>query len=186
MLLIKTGQRFTDLPAALVIDANVARAAGGEAANYPTSKLTRDCLQAVLGNSHELVMSPEITAEWNTHQSGFARRWRLSMTARRRIRRIESQFNAQLRIRLRAATNTAGEWDELEKDCILIEAALSSDRAIISLDDTARELFRVRSVRVGEIREVIWVNPARAEELVIEWIAAGCALANERTLGGYR
>jgi len=178
----KAGRRFTELPASLVIDASIAHAAGGEGATAPESKLARDCLQAVLDNAHDLVMSPEIITEWNAHQSNFARRWRVRMAARRRIRRIESQFDVDLRARLRAATRTDKDWAVLEKDCILIEAAIVADKSILSLDEIARGLFRNIGARVGEIRGIIWLNPHKPEDLVVEWILSGCVITRQRTL----
>ncbi|MGA9382780.1 MAG: hypothetical protein WBV73_28800 [Phormidium sp.] len=59
----------------LVIDASVARAAGGESAKSPTSKYCRDFLLAVLDISHRVVMTPDIRKEWDKHQSSFARTW---------------------------------------------------------------------------------------------------------------
>ena len=43
----------------LVIDASVARAAGGEDATYPISVSCRDFLKAVLDLSHRVVMTPD-------------------------------------------------------------------------------------------------------------------------------
>ena len=57
----------------LVIDASVARAAGGEDATFPISVYCRDFLQAVLDISHRVVMTPDIRDEWNKHQSKSAR-----------------------------------------------------------------------------------------------------------------
>jgi len=37
--------------------------------------------------------------------------------------------------------------------------------------------------RVGEIRTIMWANPANAGESIIEWICAGCEPEQHRTLG---
>jgi hypothetical protein len=171
------------LPVALVIDASVARAAGGEGANFPVSKYTRDCFKEVLANGHLLVLSPEIREEWNRHQSSFARQWRLSMVARRRVRQIESPRNDQLRLRIERASRSTAEWNTVEKDCILVEAAMVCDNVILSLDDTARDLLVICGAKVGEIRTIMWANPANTGELIIEWICAGCETEHHRTLG---
>ncbi len=171
------------MPVALVIDASVARAAGEEGATYPVSKYTRDFLKEVLANGHLLVLSPEIREEWSRHQSSFARRWRLSMVARRRIRQIESPRNDQLRFRIEKASRTAAEWNIVEKDCILIEAAIICDKIIFSLDDTAKNLLVICGAKVGEIRTIMWANPANVGESIIEWICTGCEIELHRTLG---
>ena len=72
----------------LVIDADVARASGSETATHPRAEHCRDFLNAVLPLSHRIVMTEKINNEWKNHQSGFARRWRVSMDARKRIERI--------------------------------------------------------------------------------------------------
>ncbi|HWZ43925.1 MAG TPA: hypothetical protein VNW97_10625 [Candidatus Saccharimonadales bacterium] len=171
------------MPIALVIDASVARAAGGEGATYPASKHTRDCLTEVRANGHLLAFSPEIRAEWNRHQSSFARQWRLSMVARRRVRQIDSPRDENLRLRIEKASRNTADWNIVEKDCILIEAAIVCDRVILSLDETARNLFRFCGAKVGEIRTVMWTNPAITEELIIDWIYSGCETEGHRMLG---
>jgi hypothetical protein len=53
----------------LVIDASVARSSGDQGATYPTSVNCRDFLLAVLNICHQLVMTQDIKAEWDKHQS---------------------------------------------------------------------------------------------------------------------
>jgi hypothetical protein len=47
----------------LVIDASVARSAGGETAVFPTSKHCRDFLRATLETGHCVVMTPVIRSD---------------------------------------------------------------------------------------------------------------------------
>ena len=49
----------------LVIDASVARAAGGAEATAQVSRECRDFLSTVLTVCHQIVMTPEISEEWN-------------------------------------------------------------------------------------------------------------------------
>ena len=105
------------------------------------------------------------------------------MVARRRVRQIESPCNDQLRLRIKKASRTASEWNVVEKDCILIEAAIVCDKIIISLDDTARNLLVICGAKVGEIRRIMWGNPANVGESIIEWICGGCETQQHRTLG---
>jgi hypothetical protein len=167
----------------IVVDASIARAAGEESATFPDSKNARDCLKCILANKHSLVSSPELWAEWRKHQSRFASLWLTRMHARRLVRRIQSPFDQNLRGRIEAATVSRKEWIQLEKDCILVEAALVTDKIILSLDDAARNLFRQSSAKVGELRSIHWANPCRAEEQAADWIASGCFAAHRRTLG---
>ena len=72
----------------LVIDASIAKAAG-EISMHPTSRNCREFLQAVLKLCHRMAMTEAIQAEWNKHQTRFARGWRTSMVARRKLEFIE-------------------------------------------------------------------------------------------------
>ena len=158
----------------LVIDADVARAAGSETATHPRAEHCRDFLNAVLSLSHRMVMTEQINNEWKNHQSRFARRWRVSMDARKKIDRIDPPENAELQAKVTTTTNNENEIEVLQKDFHLLQAALVTDQTIISLDETVRQLFKQASQSVGEIRDIIWVNPDRtAEEQPIAWLQNG-------------
>ena len=84
----------------LVIDASIARSCGGEDAKHPTSKNCRDFLKAVLKICHSMVMTDELQAEWNKHESTFARKWRVSMIAKRKYKFCKSVTLSELRNKL--------------------------------------------------------------------------------------
>ena len=69
----------------LVIDASVARSAGGEDATYPTSVNCREFLKAVLDRGHKMVMTSDIKKEWDKHQSTFTDIWKRKMIAKKRF-----------------------------------------------------------------------------------------------------
>ncbi len=154
----------------LVIDASVARASGGEAATHTTSKDARDFLQAVLSICHKVVMTPAICAEWDKHQSRFALKWRRSMVARKKLIKLNVEERPDLRQQVELENIVQTQKDALLKDCHLIEAAINTDRRIISLDDAARRLFVKLSLSVTDIQDVLWVNPALDPEQVIAWL----------------
>ena len=167
----------------LVIDADVARAAGSEIATHPRAEHCRDFLNAVLSLSHRIVMTEQINNEWKNHQSRFARRWRVSMDARKKIDRIDPPENAELQAKVTTTTNNENEIEALQKDFHLLQAALVTDQTIISLDETVRQLFKQASQSVGEIRNIIWVNPDRtAEEQPIAWLQNGAPPEPHRQL----
>ncbi|HLJ25892.1 MAG TPA: hypothetical protein VKY85_04220 [Candidatus Angelobacter sp.] len=174
------------MPVDLVVDSSIARAAG-EAVRLPEesldSKGSRDCLNCIRQHGHFLVLSPELLEEWTNHQSRFARKWRKAMYARRRVRHIESPHDPHLRRRIHATTETRRQWIELEKDCRLVEAALVTDKIVVSLDDAARTLFRKSAVKVDELRNILWANPSKPDEEVGTWISAGCTTQQNRALG---
>ena len=166
----------------LVIDADVARASGSETATHPRAEHCRDFLNAVLSLSHRIVMTEKINNEWKNHQSRFARRWRVSMDARKKIDRINPPEDAELQAKVTTTTNDADEIEAMEKDFHLLQAVLATDKTIISLDETVRGLFKRASQQVGEIRGIIWVNPDRTEEQPILWLQNGAPPERHRQL----
>ncbi len=154
----------------LVIDADVARASGSETATHPRAERCRDFLNAVLSLSHRIVMTEKINNEWKNHQSRFARRWRVSMDARKKIDRINPPEDENLQTKVTTTTHDADEIDFMEKDFHLLQAALATDQTVISLDETVRGLFKRASQQVGEIRNIIWVNPDQPGEEPILWL----------------
>jgi hypothetical protein len=73
----------------LVVDASIARAAG-DVSTHPTSRRCCDFLLAVREICHQIVMIAPIQHEWDKHQSRFARTWRLSMLAKKKLKILES------------------------------------------------------------------------------------------------
>jgi len=167
----------------LVVDASVARASGGADATYPTSKHCRDFLDVVRKICHQIVMSPDIAAEWDRHQSHWARTWRVSMVARKKLCRVNPSGDTELQDRVVGVAAGDSQREAMLKDYHLIEAALATDQCIASLDDTARDLFARAARQVKELRGVAWVNPFLPDEQPIPWLAGGARPEKTRLLG---
>ncbi|WP_437724230.1 hypothetical protein [Sorangium sp. So ce861] len=157
----------------LVIDASVARAAGGEGATYPLSKHCRDALRTVLDVCHRAVMPPAIREEWNKHQSVFASQWRVAMVARKKLILEDTRPDPMLRGEIEAASSSEPGREAMLKDVHLVEAAQASDRTILSLDDAARDLFAGASRRVRALRTIVWVNPGSEADRARDWLDGG-------------
>lgn len=178
----------------LVIDASVARSAGGENATASTSKLCRDFLLAVLNICHRLVMTPEIQKEWHKHQSKFALKWQRAMKAKKKLeyrREPETELVKKIRVLLWDVFDKLAETDkqraDIFKDLHLIEAALDTDKIIISLDDnTARKFFALGAERFEEIKDIVWVNPDKPEEAAISWLENGAPAEAQRMLAFWK
>ena len=176
---------------ALVIDASVAGAAGQEEASYPTSKNCRDLLNAVLDSPHRIVMTPEIRQEWDNHQKSFAVRWLVAMERQAKIQLHDSLRDEGLRDKMTSLIGQQIGRDKITqevcaimlKDCHLLEAALESNKIVLSLDNKARFHFKVASVEIEDISEILWVNPDKAEENAIAWLEAGAEPEKHRQLG---
>jgi hypothetical protein len=167
----------------LVIDADVARASGPPQAVHPTSANCRDFLLAVLDICHQIVMTPAIRDEWDHHQSHFARRWRVGMVARNKLRFIPAKEDKVLRARIDSIDLPAKHLAAMQNDCHLIEAAISADQIVVSSDNFVRELFSDAAVQVKELAQIVWVNPCTADDIAIQWLNDGAKSDKHRKLG---
>ena len=153
-----------------MIDASVARASGGEGAAHPTAAATRDFLQAVLTICHKAVMTPAVRDEWDKHQSNFARKWRSSMVARKKLKLLNLEEREDLRHQIELENIPRMQKNAMLKDCHLIEAAIMTGRSIIALDIAARNLFGEASENILEIQNILWINPTTDQEHVMAWL----------------
>jgi len=166
----------------LVIDASIAMAAG-ETSMHPTSRNCREFLQSVLSICHSMVLTRPIQEEWNKHQSGFARKWRASMMARKKIAILEISADRSLQKRIAGAEPDAAIAAILEKDRPLIEAALATDQRVASLDDQVRTHLKKRVPNLTELASICWVNPSKPDEMTIAWLEAGAPAVKTRMIG---
>jgi hypothetical protein len=165
----------------LVIDADVARACGGKDAVHPVSKRCRDFLSAVLKVCHRLVMTHDIYVEWERHMSRFARTWRYSMFAKKKVVRLTNPGSQGLRGKMGTLQVDGARRETLLKDVHLLEAALSTDMIVVSGDNAVRSLFKDAAKSVAEIRRIVWVNPAE-ESNPCAWLEDGAPAQPGRTL----
>jgi hypothetical protein len=153
----------------LVIDASVASAAG--LAMNPASRRCREFLQAVLRISHRATMTPLLRGEWKRHQSLFARAWLAEMTSKAKVEDMEDIQNGELRAEAPSTVSA-------QKDLHLVEAALATDKIVISLDDRARS-----ELALPAAAQVMWVNPVDEGGHVIYWLNNGAKPIDEWKLG---
>jgi hypothetical protein len=168
----------------LVIDTSVARGAGGEDAVHPVSKACRDFLLAVLSICHRIVVNSEMKQEWDKHQSKFFTKWRGQMVAKRKFIFVDEEYAefADIKDRIEKLAVTYDNREAMEKDCFLLELALSHDKIVVSKDEKVRNLFKQIAIEVSEIRDVNWINPIVPEETPIEWLDSA-SLEYSRSLG---
>lgn len=167
----------------LVIDASVARSSGPPGAVDPTASSCRQFLLEARTICHRLVLTSAVQDEWDEHQSEFARTWRVSMAARRKIDVVDAADDAVLRTQVEKAAATPKDAEAMLKDCPLLEAAMRSDGIVISRDETARALFRSVAVRIRHIRDIMWVNPATRSDEVLAWLRDGAPVDRTLRLG---
>jgi len=173
----------TKISRGLIIDASVARASGGEDAKHPTPKRCRDFLKTVLSICHHVVMTPAISDEWKKHRSNFARKWYVSMAARKKVNLADIGADDRLRGKIKLHVTHEKDCEAMLKDIHLIEAALATDQIVISHDENARRLYIVTAVNISELKQVAWINPDRIEEQPIHWLENRAKPEKKRMLG---
>jgi len=159
---------------------------GGEGAVHPLSKQCRDFLQATLSSGHRVVLSPPVNAEWKKHESGFARKWRVAMFARKKVLLDDVAEDQALRDAIERSAKGERDRVAMIKDAHLVEVARVTDRTVVSLDDTVRRLFSAASKSVRSLRTVVWANPRHQAEDCSAWLADGALPEGHRQLGAWR
>lgn len=172
----------------LVVDTSVARAAGQQDSASPRGARCRGCLDLVTSAGHQLVWSPRIREEWHKkrengsyYASKYALDWLQLMLKKGRLFRPEEA--PSLEDALRETSTTDKAKIAMVEDVHLIDAALASDRVVLSLDEEVRGCFRAVVDEVEPLRKVAWANPLRDEEAVLEWLRDGAKPQAERELG---
>ncbi len=171
----------------IVVNASVARAAGGEGATASVSINCTEFLESFRDQtSHHIVMTLELSAEWDEHQSNFAAAWLANMIATKRFHYIQLPQNRILHEKIEATASQQKDINAMLKDFHLLGAALVTDLIVISLDESIRTLFAQATQQVSEIRDIIWVNPERTtEEQPITWLQSGAPPEAHRQLSAY-
>ena len=105
------------------------------------------------------------------------------MVARRKLCWITNVLDPTLWKAIEATAARERDRRALLKDRRLIEAALMTDGAVISLDEAVRGLFAAACVEVGAIRNIVWVNPTKVEEGAVPWLEDGARPERSRRLG---
>lgn len=138
---------------------------------FPSSFRSREFLSEVLKISHRIVMTADLAKEWDEHQSLYAARWRAEMRSRDKIIDITVVKNDQVRRQLVMTT-------AVQKDLHLIEAALETDKIVVSLDDRAQAQLRVEATK-----DVMWVNAVLEGGHAVYWLRNGAPVVEEWKLG---
>jgi hypothetical protein len=164
-----------------VIDACIARSSGFK--TKPISEYCRLFLEEILNSSARVAFNKELKIEWDKHQSGFARKWRVAMFSRRRIDIInDSCENEHLRDVIHNAELNNKALTAALKDIHLVELALKYDKIIFSSDNTVRLIFwrSMRDVKVME--DIVWYNPVDQFEDILLWLGEGARVTNKQRL----
>jgi len=170
-------------PGRIVIDACIARSAGGKEAKKGHSVPCTNFLSKVLEICYMVIFSRELFDEWKEHQSKFSRRWLVTMFSRKKVNILKDSEDQSLRGRIRSECEIKKRsWEAVLKDIHLIEAAIITDKIIASIDDRARDHFKIISPGFGELRLIYRINPANTDEDVVSWLESGLEPDTNRLL----
>lgn len=151
----------------LVIDTSILRSASERPSPDPRGPTCGKLLRDILEICHHAVFTPESSAEWNRHRSRFAMTWRRAMTARKKLHFLDDACrDADLRSaceRLFQDDGAPDSWEEVEKDLHLAEAALATDKIVLSVERRIHECFRWACSKRGarKLREIHWFHPVK-------------------------
>lgn len=137
----------------LVIDASVARASGEKA--HPVSLSCLKYLKAVLEICHKVAFCGAISDEWKRHSSDFAKKWRATMTAKKKVVNHIQPTSAGLNLEEFQPRHRQA----IEKDLVLIETALSTDKVIVTLDAALKKALGSSPEGKRLLNRIIWHHP---------------------------
>jgi hypothetical protein len=165
----------------LVIDTNIARSVS-ETTN-PTSINCRNFLEKMRDLEFRLVISQELLEEWNRHRSRFFLRWLSQMFARKLQVQVNDVENDTLRSQIEKHASSEKDAEEMLKDVLLLEAALVTDKTVVSMNEIDRKRFAEICEHIALIRDVVWANPDITDEKCLEWLEEGAPDDDFRKLG---
>jgi len=161
-------------PKQLVVDASLAGRGSHEA---------REALQVILAETgHAAVFDPKLAEEWSDHETLFSYRWRTSMRSRRRIVMLPELSALPWEKRLKGVDLRPTQRAALEKDLHLIRAAAATDETILSRDRKALALFWQACSVLPDLGRIVWANPDRPKEDVLDWLRAGAKPEESRQI----
>lgn len=167
----------------MIIDACVATSASAK--DKPVSTMCRNLLLEISSSNHKLGFTKQLEEEWSNHRSILGMKFLSSMKSRKRVLFIQdSEGIYEIRDRIKDISDKQ-RIDAITKDLHLIEAALLTDKIVISSDKRARNNFGSIIHTIEELKELNWVNPVNVEENVIGWINSGAPMEEKRQLKSY-
>lgn len=131
---------------------------------------------------HAAVFDPKLAKEWSDHETLFSYRWRASMRSRRRVVMLPELSSLPWERRLKRLDLRSTQRAALEKDLHLIRAAAATDETILSRDKKALALFWQACSHLIDFGRIVWANPDRPEEQVLDWLRSGAKPEESRQI----
>jgi hypothetical protein len=127
-------------------------------------------LEAIKRICHHVVSTPEIREEWREHQSRYFSDWIVSMYSRKKVTPLGSIQSDELRRAIDRSSMSPNDQGIVEKDALIINAALASDMIIVTQDGELKRAM-ARYPRLESISgRITWVNPESDGASILESI----------------
>jgi len=166
----------------LIVDADIAQAAGPEPKSRPWSEDARTChelLNAIWKRrGYQAAFDAQLRKEWKEHQGGTGRAWFARMLSARRLQKLDPD-TTWIASAVRDALPEEEHESALKDKHLIALAHDSGDERVLSNDSKARSKYcRVADTRVARVH---WVA---ASDESIRWLTEG-APEQERWRLGY-
>lgn len=138
----------------LVVDADVACSAGKR-----EIEPTQSCFQfltELLDSKAITVFNPKLFQEWIDHASPFGNHALAELRSRGRISMLESNDLTEVLTLIRSELKESEGRRRLEKDSHVMDAALFTDRIIISNNNKERKLLRKLKEKLAFANQLEW------------------------------
>jgi len=143
----------------LVIDADVARAAGCEPLDRPWPEVARDSHQALEEirsvASYRVAFDRTLKLEWKKHAGKSATRWFAVMLGARRVEMVDQADDDWIKALIRHLPER--DRPTASKDRHIVALACGCDQRLISSDRKAREKFARLTKHDSKLASLHWV-----------------------------
>jgi hypothetical protein len=113
----------------------------------------------IMRGQHFIIMTDDIRLEWEHRASGWSKEWYASMGRKGQVRWAVPANCAAIETAIDGAALTNPQKTAMRKDLRLIAAVLGTNRELVTLDTTARNLFEQLAEEIPELQTIRWINP---------------------------
>lgn len=152
----------------LVVDASIMHSSG--ITERQISRASREALDTILRICHHVVITDDIREEWKRHTSGYSQTWHVAMESRNKVNNLDAVDAGELSKAIAESSMDFSDRKLVEKDAHIINAALSSDKVIVTYDDQLKKTMEKYGPLASISARIIWVNPVKDGPSIFESI----------------
>jgi hypothetical protein len=169
----------------LVVDTDIFAAATNKPATR--AKICKRTLSLILSLCHKIVITDKLGEEHRRRNFPvWLRRWLVKMSDNGKlIKEVDLQTDRpkDLTHAINNSQLSASAKARMLKDEHLLDAALWTDKRILSMDNTVFNDFRELSNTVKKIGKILWLNPEIQTQECFSWLEASAPDKAEHRLG---